>query len=482
MNFFIGIVVLLGFIVFICGVGIITWCDRKSSEENNDFITFYFGRRLYRGKTERIKKLDWNYILSHWMFFILTFLVAFLIVLLSDWNILYGYIHNHVQFSLEVMVNSCISMILSLSIIKEWNKSSYLAFSIDDILRSYQVPETMFNLILIMFVSLISWMLPPMSEKNGINMEGLLAEFLIISIFVFYLYEFGRMVWIIFNTMLGTKTEEKMLNSLYRDLWYKKRKKVYGKWSKEGIEDNIDYLAEQYKRSCKKLYITKIEFDTNLNRGMEPRYKKVRIKSAQKISLITFICLFIAILYLTMCQIWSAPISMKIIASAISSAILSTAIYILGRKTFFGEAYAILCYERSSYYLEVAKYKKSKIKFIPEAAISLPNKYIRYIRALKNLIAYFGIALENDKKVKSVFKTVEEEYKNDKNFDIVIMIMDYFYFRKKKKHIVQLNIKNISAIKQDIAKAIIRDIERTIKDGKLSDDGFEMYIKDISKS
>lgn len=467
---FFALVVFLG-VLFVMSIK-----DRKKISQKKDLAKIYFGEKSYR--KHYVKIFDLQAAFYKFCLFNIVFLTAiFLAYQILGEHMLVVYIHNHAETLTEIMFENYIAVVGFLSILKEWNKKSYLVFSVNDLLQYCQAPKILLDLAILVFAAWMCWFMIPLGEQPANNAGAQVFEALIICLFAVYLFYIGRIIAIIFDIILNSKMEKKILNNLYMEWWYKNPKRVYGKWNEDGIEENISYLSDQYMKNGKKVHILNVKFDTNLNKR-DKNFKIMKRRSSLAAGFLTFMFLFIvmACCYINLLE------KEKIVYYVAMSVLTGLACVLLGIYTSLGDAFIQFGYGRSGYHIKAKGWKREKTKFATDVSFRINDRYIKYIQSAKNLIAYFNISLQNDKKVKAVFRAVKREQEKNQDIDMILLIMDYLYFKKKKKHIACLDIKSISAEKISFARAIVRDIERTVKDGELTDESFEKYMKSCTKA
>jgi hypothetical protein len=446
---------------------------RNANNTMEEWNEFYFGR-----KSERKKFINQKSISIAIIIFVVFYSVLFAFVLSLLDTTLWKDTGKYVSDLPGIMITTFITLITFLGVIAKWNKKTYITYSIDDIINKYSTIQKIRYMLILVVLSYIIYFVSPIIKNIGYTNVYISLRILIVFYFIIYLGILARIVWVFLDILFNNNIEHKMLDELYQEFWYSSIRKLKIEWETIEIEEILDYLFIKYNVASKKINFDKIKnisFDTNLDYNKKS-YKKLRCRST------LLLCAFIFILStLTSAQaLINTPeyiVQYFVIEFMFIMIIFGISVKFLGLSTtFIG-----IVYDRKGYNIELSNFI-IKNRYTSELKIFANDKYIRFIKCCKNLIALFRLSLESDQTmiVKKIFNCCLQHY-DKKNFVLILMLMDYYWYIKMHNHLWDNKQFNQDTIEKYIplAQAIISDIDRDIKDGKLNNNVFNEYISSL---
>ncbi len=312
--------------------------------------------------------------------------------------------------------------------------------------------------------------------------------FLVCVYFAWYIIRYTNVLWIFIELLIGTKVEKKMLDMLYKEFWYNRRKKIDNKWEDEVIKQQIDYLLINYCKYAQRIKlvnkVNSIEFNTNLRFKKNKRNFRLRIRSSLIISaFVVFISLlssspilvdnrYLVKDYMTMCL-------------TVGFCTLLAGIHLKGLSTIF----IGVLYDRKGYLIISKRKFVPKKRYVCECAIYEKNMYFDYVKVTKSILAFASLAI--NEKEWGAFKTIVEICKtrakaNEAVYILLIILLYLFTTKEKgvekkiKKYLQDIKIEKTYIFKYGgFAKAFISDIENNIDNGTINSTSFDEYISEI---
>lgn len=385
--------------------------------------------------------------------------------------------------ALYIGLFTCLSLVLKLP---EQSKGLFGVRDYIDILDIYNKLSIMLWIIItaiIMylcepFVVIIFIKLMPQVE----NWRQIIEFDLEISFFfldIVFLLLFAKVLKTILQFLFTNKIDNNLLKNLYRDLKYKDAKKIEDKQIPIDHEFYIQMLMKNYDKSRKKINrerIEKIEYRSLMN------MKNLKITGGiMENVLFLFLLIFFMSLYIT-----GLGVEIELI---ISSNIM--------KLLYFGKCY-VICFGTIAIFVFLFPLKSEIVRKIitffeygysgyvyylrNSKRIIINNqffgKYLKYIRNVKSVVAYFRIIICNGLQKEKAFEVLNNVCLDDR---VICLIVDMLNFCENHESFWEGKECQFEESDYEFAKAIMMDLYTKGEQAEQAKENVEKQVKEYRK-
>lgn len=466
----------LGTFIFGHIMGIYDKRRKKDSEEKTEF---YFGRKSFRFGLKEKKDISfWDVWTWFWVWGPLYILCAAMSEEKGLRSIFVGLGEKIDDFPAVML--SGIGAITMLGAFVGFKKDTWVGLNIDTVIKERGITRK-FKIMLILVLKNYACLFATILMKNSfLSDEWYLGVRSIALIgFICYLVLFVKILKILIDIMIGEQIAGKRLRNLYQEFWYMPLKKV----ECNGREEEIaKILVGEYVRAIRKIKLKdkkyKVSFDTNVRVTKEKgeRYNKLKVRSSVIIGLI-YLVIFIsfAILFSVLMELEKKVLWVGVPAMIVC--VVNGLFY----RFFDGAKIMAICMVYGRHGYEFWNRKEGS-RYVREVPFIGKNKYYKFVRAAKNVIAFFLIYLRSghNKVAEMVMDECEEKLKKNPKDNvecyILLVVMDYLYKQERK----YLELIHLSEDEQryytDVARAFAIDVNCDYEGSELDFDKFNKYV------
>ncbi len=453
--------------------GILGYKWRKVAQKKG-IEKFYFGELVNRKSLSKSKEIPIDEIAIYIMLLLSICLMNGVIGASEELRFLWNGAGEYVDELPTVMITTYITLITMLGLFANLDKEEYIVFSINDVIEKFDIKVKMKWMAIFTITSYIFYFIS--SVLKNINSYGIYfgIKSIVLITFLLYFATFFYIIFIIIDLILGKEVEKKMLENLYRELWYYPRKTIKKTFNFSDFDYQIEYLLEQYIDSIKKINFKKIkdvEYNTNLNYDNKLRFRQMCIRCSIKV------WLFLGVAFLLTNSILFKSKQFRIKVFIIYLCLL---VFIFVTNMIFkslATLYIGIIYSGTSYRFS---FNKGMDRYAPDRGILNFNRYRKFVRRTKNILAYSLLILENNGEEELYQKIIEacrSKVELADEIKIIQIILDYFYYKKYEKRVcTDIKIEDVNRYRAYI-KSFILNIEREVKKDKMSEESVNKYIQ-----
>lgn len=460
--------------------------DKRREKDSEEEKEFYFGRKSVRFSLKEKKDFSLWEICPWAIVWCMVFLFCVAEASIEELRALFVGIGEKIDEFPGIMLSG-FGAITMLGVLVGLKKDTWVGLSIDTIAKEHNITRKFKIMLLLVLMSYGCLIASVVLKNSTIHSKWYLGiKGVMFSVFVCYLYLFVKLLWALVDIMIGEKIAENRLKTLYQELWYSSFKKV----ECNGREELVKVLMNQYLRTARRMSFKdmkyKISFDTNVRmiKGKEERYNRLKVWSSIIVGAV-YLLFFSAFVVLVNLQTILEQSDRLLVWFEIGGSIV---IFLVVNVLFFSfsdgvKALAVcMVYGRHGYRFENQKKKGMPSRYVREVPIIGRNKYYKFVRATKNIIAFFLIYLQSghDEVAKMVMKECEEKLKNSpKKYSecfILLAVMDYLYKREKR----YFEYVDFTEVQLDycykVAEAFAIDVKSEYEGNRLKQNNFKKYF------
>ena len=457
------------------------------------FVYAYVGKKMRDEAVDPLKKggFYWgmssendyinepNNIISYVVLFVVVSFMAWIFGLAIPDQVAKSVDNKFIDFIFDqplTMLATYVTLVTFLGIFVNWNSKKFIAFSLEEFLYSYKLIFKMKYMILLIVCAYINLFLADLQWK----IRSISVAFFVVLLcdVIFFWGTFFSVLWIILDLLLGYNIEKHMLDNLYRKFWYKSFQHSEIKWEDKIVVGQMNYLYDRFIFYFKKIQSKNLEelsFDTNYRISNSMRFKRLKRRSLAMVLLFAFLISFV-----------SSGVAC-IVKGQFENYLGWYFVYVLIAlimNTFTTGLPTVLIgiiYDRKGYEFGLKCGKRLSYRYVSDTSLFTRNTYSKFVRSVKNMVAYFALAFYEEK-YEAIDEMIQECQQRDRDgtMMLVMIIVDYLYNQERQVESLVIT-KDTKAKYGKVAKAFIADIGALKQDDTIDYEDVDNYLNNVGK-
>lgn len=140
-----------------------------------------------------------------------------------------------------------------------------------------------------------------------------------------------------------------------------------------------------------------------------------------------------------------------------------------------------IIYDRKGYEFEIKCGKRLSYRYVSDTSLFPQNMYSKFVRSVKNIVAYFALAFYEEK-YEAINEMIQECQQRDKDgtATLVMIIVDYLYNQEGQVESLVIS-KSDKAKYGKYAKSFIVDIGALKQDDTIDCEDIDNYLNNVGK-
>lgn len=463
--------------IFIFFLFVYTYVGKKMRDEAVDPLKkggFYWG---ISSENDYINEPD--NIISYVVLFIVVSLAVWILGLALPDQVAKSVNDKFINFIFDqplTMLATYVTLVTFLGIFVNWNSKKFIAFSLEEFLYSYKLIFKMKYMILLIVCAYINLFLADLQWK----IRSISVAFFVVLLcdVIFFLGTFFSVLWIILDLLLGYNIEKHMLNNLYRKFWYKSFQHSDIKWKDKIVVGQMNYLYDRFSFYFKKIQskdLKGLSFDTNFRISNSERFKRLKGRSLVMVLVFSFFISFVSSGVACIVKGQFKNYLGWYFLYAVIAFIMD--VFTIGLPTVF----IGIIYDRKGYEFEIKCGKRLSYRYVSDTSLFPQNMYSKFVRSVKNIVAYFALAFYEEK-YEAINEMIQECQQRDKDGTamLVMIIVDYLYNQEGQVESLVIS-KSDKAKYGKYAKSFIVDIGALKQDDTIDCEDIDNYLNNVGK-
>lgn len=459
--------------------------DTKNGQK--DTHSYYYGNFGVQNIYKKRSRVDFviNIVKSIVVLFSI-FVLGFFVALNENFRMIWNGTGGYVDTLGTIMYKMWMTLIGLYFVFTTFSKRTWLVFDAGDIIKKFKIKETLLKMGVYILINNVIYFFKPIILANLIYELYFGIRLITLSLFLWFIYYFIKLCYLLIESYFGDGMNMFFLDLLYEELCFHPiREAKDNKWEDKAVRMSINYLNRKLIDVSKKISIEKIIFMSNMYYEDEKcEYKRKRNKIVKRRSLMQYILYFIFYIG-ALLSAASYSYVKNGGAAIIWGIVVVTLVTLVICIIFFGnkvESFAsfliLLFYGRCCYEFKSKSCNKNG-KFAKDYPIIYKSNYVKYVRVMKNIIAFYMISPDENKKI--IIDEIKKNEKDNSEPSIIMGVLNFLsYFDGKNVEIFrELEIGDRNYLCDKI-RAFCMDVAIRCKGITESDFNrkFEQFIKD----